>query len=184
MQMTGLASSEADGSFDSPTSTCLDRTRQSPRGFTALELIIVIALVAILMAVAIPWYLNYQDQQRLRVALSQVEADLRNAQVKSKSTSTPYDVVFNPNAPNNTYYSIYRHPESGLQTLVATVPIPGNVVISNITYQGNEPNTITYYQPVFTKETDGGTITLRSPNGLAGRVVIAMITGRVATSIP
>jgi prepilin-type N-terminal cleavage/methylation domain-containing protein len=151
-------------------------------GFTAIELIIVIAIAAIILAIAIPLYNNSLDRQNLRTALSQVESDLRNTQAKSKATSIPYEIMFSITAPNNTFYSIYSHPTTGLQTLVAKVPLPGNVVVSNITYGGGEPNTITYYQPVSAKETDGGTITLRTPRGTTGQVIVAAITGRITVS--
>ena len=72
-------------------------------GFTAIELIIVIAIAAIIMAIAIPVYNNFSENNKISTNLSQIEADLRNAKQKATASGTTYQVSYTTNA---TYYSI------------------------------------------------------------------------------
>jgi type IV fimbrial biogenesis protein FimT len=140
-------------------------------GFTAIELIIVIAIIAIILAIAIPAYANYQDKQSLRSALSQVESDLRNAQVKTKATSVQYKVEF---VADSKTYSITPLPNGA----ISTVTLPGNVVAANAV-------AITYLLPFATSEasvTFGGVIQLRTPRGTMGTIAVADATGLITTA--
>lgn len=146
------------------------------KGFGVIEVIIIIALIAIITAIAVPWYMNSLDHRRLRAAMSQVEADLRNAQQKSKAASIPYEVLF---IPGDSFYRVFEHPADKTASLVEEISLPEGVKIYSNTAPGNK---IVYFQPTYTSETTGGTITLQSPKGSRGQVVVAAITGRISLS--
>ena len=58
---------------------------QRQQAFTLIELLIVVALIGILTAIAVPWFADYRDQARqssvlhdLRTCLTETAADLQN----------------------------------------------------------------------------------------------------------
>lgn len=146
-----------------------------PPGFTALELVIAIAIFAILLAIAIPLYSGFLDRQSLRVALSQLEADLRNVQQRAKASGLVLAVEFNPT--DNTRYRIYDYSSN---KNIEYKNLPAGVSVSHTSMADKRPyNTLVYYPAFSESETDGGTVYLRSPGNRLAKVVIAMITGRI-----
>jgi prepilin-type N-terminal cleavage/methylation domain-containing protein len=64
------------------------------RGFTMLELLIAVAIAAILVALSYTNWRNYTAQQRLRYGAVQVASGLREAEERAKSERTGYTVNF------------------------------------------------------------------------------------------
>ncbi len=58
-------------------------TRWRGRGLTLIELMIGIAITAVLMSLAVPSYATYQQRQRLKAAAAGLEWDLREARYES-----------------------------------------------------------------------------------------------------
>jgi len=76
--------------------------RASPeRGFTILEMLIVLSIAAILVALSFTTWSNYTAQQRLRYAAVQVASGLREAEERAKAERTIYTVTFT--ASSSTY---------------------------------------------------------------------------------
>jgi type IV pilus assembly protein PilA len=65
-------------------------TRGKDRGFTLIEITVVVLIIAILAAIAIPFFLN----QRNRSYESQAQASLRDAATAMKSYATDNDGTF------------------------------------------------------------------------------------------
>jgi len=63
-------------------------TRQAPRGFTLVEMLIVVSLLAVLAAVVVP-SLSTLDDQRLSVAASEVRNALRLARAEALRRGKP-----------------------------------------------------------------------------------------------
>lgn len=146
------------------------------KGFTLTELVIVMVIASILIAVAVPWFSNYLDYKALQTAMRQVEADLRNAQQKSKAASVPYKVELKP---GNTFYKIWAAPSGQAEQLIETKELPQGIKISGNTAADYK---IVYYQPTYQSETNGGVITFVSPRGRTGQLTVTPTTGKISLS--
>ncbi len=89
------------------------------RSFTLLEVTIVVAIVALLAAVAIPRYANSVALRRVRAAAHRLTCDLNLAQRHARLTSTPHAATFDtatstyritgmadPDHPGRAYYDV------------------------------------------------------------------------------
>ena len=81
------------------------------KGFTLPEALIVIAILGILLAIAVPSYLSVTEGRRVDSAANQLAADLRLAHTRASNQLTPYRVVF-----TNGSSSYQIGPASSLQT--------------------------------------------------------------------
>jgi len=66
------------------------RAESDERGFTLIELMVVVLIIAILIAIAIPTFLGAQDRARDRGA----QSDLRNALTAAKVAATDHSGLF------------------------------------------------------------------------------------------
>lgn len=78
-------------------------TIMSGKGFTLIELIIVIGIIGILSAVALFGWRGYQDNVHLRTAAGEVMSDIASCKQLSVSRSVGYCMQFTDGSPN---YSI------------------------------------------------------------------------------
>ncbi len=128
------------------------------RGINVIEVMITIAILAILLAIGIPLFNNYIDGKKLQTALRQVEADLRGAQSLAKATGKVYSVDFHQNSSN---YEIHNS-----STTSASLE-NGVVSTSNVTVS---------FQPAYSSSevtnSSTVTVTLRSPRGAEGTVIV------------
>ncbi len=133
-------------------------------GFTFLELMIVISIVAIIGASGVGFYFNYSKTVELNSMTSTIISDLKQSQVKAMSGvgGFKWGVRFT-NSASSDYYEIFSTPTTysdGSRITIATNYLPNSVTFSNPT-SGNSSDII------FEKITGGTTnssITINSSN--------------------
>ena len=82
-------------------------TQKKP-GFTLIEMMIVIAVMAILAAIAAPNFQTYMAQRRLNGAARQVMTDLMAARMKAVSLNQRVKVYFNATSSKIHQYEIWN----------------------------------------------------------------------------
>ena len=75
----------------------------SKRGFSLIELIVVVAILAIVLAIGIPLLSKYIKKYNIEKETNQIYSDLVSQRFKSISTGGDYGIVFNPNS-----YTLFR----------------------------------------------------------------------------
>lgn len=75
----------------------------SKRGFSLIELIVVVVILAIMLAIGIPLLSKYIKKYNIEKETSQIYSDLVSQRFKSISTGNNYGILFNSNS-----YTLFR----------------------------------------------------------------------------
>ena len=126
-------------------------------GFTLIEMMIIIAILAIFAAIAVPNFLSYLPKSRLNGAARQVMGDLMAARMQAVSQNTTVTVAW----------------DSDRKYQISTEPNPKTINYSDVTIGSF---TAISFDPRGTAT--NRTITLTNSTGLGKKVTVAM-TGRV-----
>ena len=140
----------------------------STAGFTLLEVLVVVIMIAVLAAIAAPGWLAFLNQQRVGKARNQLTQAIRDAQEQAKRTKVNRAVVFDNNSDSPRFAIVSIVPNSNNQcSLPASVTNWTNLGSGEI-QQGNVR---------LTTKTETGTV----QNALASRDVLIFDTyGNIA----
>ncbi len=66
------------------------------KGFTLIEMMVVIGIIGVIIALAVPSFGAMQRRARIRAAAQEIAQDLRQIRERALSTSIPHQIGFNP----------------------------------------------------------------------------------------
>lgn len=140
------------------------------RGVTAIEIFVVLVVIAIMAGAATPWILGAIQTYRVRAAAWELAGDLRLARQKAVSLQRGHRICFaacGSPVPTGAYL-LERQDPTGWALDLTRNDVPNGVAVTS------PANTLTYG----TKgDGSGGTITLT--NNIGTYVVVAAPSGRV-----
>ncbi len=156
---------------------------QKNKGFTLLEMMTVIAIVAIVSAIAIPNLISYATTYRLRSAARDVYSNLQEARTKAVQQNTRWAVNFSAAGyqvincgPDNDCSSATASDDITVKTIVVGQDYPGITMVQ--TFSGN--------QVAFTSEgtcdaSAAGNITFTNAKGKTATVTVSA-SGAITSS--
>ncbi|MFZ2633283.1 MAG: GspH/FimT family protein [Desulfosalsimonadaceae bacterium] len=77
-------------------------------GFTLIELMIAIAIIAILSAVAVPNYIRYRNNQQVILAAREIYSALQSAKMSAIRDNTAINVLFTPGQGSAGTYQVFE----------------------------------------------------------------------------
>jgi len=138
--------------------------KRSERGFTVMELMVVVGLMAIISAIAMPSFVSWLPSYRLSAGARQVAADLQLARMKAISQNTTYRLNI---LGGGTQYQLEKDAGFTLESGPFTLP-------EGITASPTGPTA-----EFLSRGTASATDTITISNGSATRVVCVKTVGRV-----
>ena len=104
--------------------TATRNRKREQQGFTLIEIIAVLVILGILAVVAVPKYMNMQDQARMKAAaglISSVQSQLSLGYANAKLTGAAFDAT-------NECAKVVVSNSTGGDTAIANCSITGNIV--------------------------------------------------------
>jgi len=116
-------------------------TRKKQHGFTMFELMLVVALVAIISFLAIPNYVGFKKRQTLRSAAQTLVADLKSASTEALRTEQYVRVIFKTDPDNGAYYyEVWRDRDEPNRDILITKKYPFKEYAGSILWGGGIEN--------------------------------------------
>lgn len=120
------------------------KLHRNNRGFTIIELIVVIAIMGVLMAIAIPNFSQWTANYRLKAAAREIYSNFQKARLEAIKTNSNVVVSFNLGA--DTYQVFVDNggttgtasddTQNGDERILDTVSMPAGVVMESVSFSG------------------------------------------------
>ncbi|PID58293.1 hypothetical protein CSB45_04295 [candidate division KSB3 bacterium] len=149
-------------------------TMNSSRGYTLLEVLVVLFIISLISAVSTPNFLTWLQSYRLQAAAASLSNHLQSTRLLAILKGTPHEMQVRPATKGN-YYQIVEDPK-GEDRLVATI---GRVILDK-EFRGVVISSTTSKALMFTPRgtAKSGNIQLRNSRGETIKITISQY-GRV-----
>ncbi len=110
---------------------------EKAKGFSIIELLVVISILGTLTAIAVPFYVGYRPRLILKQAAGQVRSDLMMNRQRAVTTSKDYYFKYDTTSASNTYEISIESSSSEQKTLPYRTKIsrdPSNPLISPLEF--------------------------------------------------
>src|SRR5574337_581801 len=144
------------------------------RGFSLIEMIVAVAIIAISAGIVIPVYFNMKPSIRLSGATRQIMGDLMWARMQAISQNNQFKVIYD----NNHQYSILDddNNDGAITTGESVITKDFREEYYDVTYSSDKPNVIFHPRGNASNST---MITLTNSSGTKPKKVVIAITGQV-----
>jgi prepilin-type N-terminal cleavage/methylation domain-containing protein len=147
------------------------------KGFTLLELMVVIGILAIMTTITIPGWLSWRDSAKVKGAANSLKADFERAKLRAVRENGNVCVLFM----GNTAYQVFTDPDEDSilgagEDTIADRTLPEGVTITDNTFSSNRMS----FNARGIPDGSAGTVRLTSAGGRRYDVVVSMF-GRVRT---
>jgi prepilin-type N-terminal cleavage/methylation domain-containing protein len=109
------------------------------KGFSAIEVLVVITILGTLLAIGVPFYFSYRPRLILNRAAAQIRSDLMLNRQRAVTTSNTYFFKYNS---ANQSYEILRTEEGGDTLLFAEKFLPPSIHLNG---DASLPDTLNFY---------------------------------------
>lgn len=149
-------------------------------GFTVIELMVTIGIIAVITAIGVPAYMNWIPKYKLRNDVINMKADFEQAKMISKRENICVDVIFIDNT-----YTIFENNGRGSHScntkldddekIIEYQPLSSGITFGKISFAAGSKNA-RFRGDGYAKS---GHITLKSYQGVPGKKIIISMLGRV-----
>ena len=147
------------------------RSKTGPKGFSLIEMLVVISILAIVAAAAIPNLIAWRSGMQFRAAVNELRNDLESAKTRAVKENARVTVAFNPTA--GQYDMTYQDPGSNTILLKSqTLPAGVRIATENPAHTLNSDNKTSFSSR---GTADTGTIVLANHQGKTKSISITFI---------
>ncbi|MEO5361998.1 MAG: GspH/FimT family pseudopilin [Magnetococcus sp. DMHC-8] len=144
---------------------------QNARGFTLLEMLITVAILAVVLSLSVPHVRAFLEIQRLKNSVETIAGDLQYARLESVKRNQPVSVTFATNGTHTWSYSV----SPALWSTKSSTDFFG-VYLTSVTFAGQSVT----FNPV-RGTANAGQVRLATSNGTTQLAVNLGILGQVST---
>ena len=144
-------------------------------GFTLIEMMVTIGIIAILSAIAVPNYISHRNNQQVSRAAREIYSALQSAKMSAINDNTTINVLFSPGTSSAGTYLVFEDAnnndafDTALDRALSSGQMPPGVTMQSAAFAGVASST--KFTPLGLTTGENGTVTVTNSHRTA-RVVV------------